>query len=119
MNGIWVGVSESMSARAAAYQARFGRVGQVFRVSGVRFDGITNGVLQEAKGPGYATFVRNGTFQPWFRGADALVEQARRQVAAAGGAPIQWHFAEEAAANAARALFTERRVTGIQVLFTP
>lgn len=88
-------------------------------VNGVKLDGIVNDVLQEAKGPGYATFVRNGTFQPWFRGADALVSQARRQVTAAGGAPIQWHFAEEAAANATRALFSERGITGIQVLFTP
>jgi hypothetical protein len=119
VNGSWVRAAESMSERAAAYQARFGRVGEVFHVNGVKFDGVVNGVLQEAKGPGYATFVRNGSFQPWFRGADALVDQARRQVAAAGGAPIQWHFAEEAAANATRSLFTERGVTGIQVLFTP
>ena len=70
--------------------------------------------LQEAKGPGYATFVGNGSFRPWFHGADALVDQARRQVAAAAGAPIQWHFAE-----ATRSLFAERGVTGVQVLFTP
>ena len=63
--------------------------------------------------------MRNGSFRPWFHGADALVDQARRQVAAAGGAPIQWHFAEESAANATRSLFTEQGVTGIQVLFTP
>jgi len=108
-----------MSERAAAYQARFGRVGEVFRVNGVKFDGIVNGVLQEAKGPGYATFVRNGAFQSWFRGADALVSQAQRQVAAAGGARIQWHFAEEAAANATRSLFNREGITWIQVLFTP
>ncbi len=119
VNGSWVRAAESMSARAAAYQARFGRVGEVFRVNGVKFDGIVNGVLQEAKGPGYATFVRNGAFQPWFRGADALVSQAQRQIAAADGAPIQWHFAEEIAANATRALFNREGITGIQVLFTP
>ena len=119
VNGSWVRAAESMSGRAAAYQARFGRVGEVFRVNGVKFDGIVNGVLQEAKGPGYATFVRNGAFQPWFRGADALVSQAQRQVAAAGGARIQWHFAEEAAANATRSLFNREGITGIQVLFTP
>jgi hypothetical protein len=119
VNGSWVRAPESMSGRAAAYQARFGRVGEVFRVNGVKFDGIVNGVLQEAKGPGYATFVRNGAFLPWFRGADALVSQAQRQVAAAGGARIQWHFAEEAAANATRSLFNKEGITGIQVLFTP
>ena len=119
VNGSWVRAAESMSERAAAYQARFGRVGEVFRVNGVKFDGIVNGVLQEAKGPGYATFVRNGAFQSWFRGADALVSQAQRQVAAAGGARIQWHFAEEAAANATRSLFNREGITWIQVLFTP
>ncbi|WP_437293714.1 Tox-REase-5 domain-containing protein [Sorangium sp. So ce426] len=85
----------------------------------MKFDGIVNGVLQEAKGPGYAAFVRNGTFQPWFQGAEALVSQAQRQVTAAGGAPIQWHFAEEAAANATRTLFNREGIKGIQVLFTP
>jgi len=108
-----------MSGRAAAYQVRFGRTGQVFRVNGVKFDGIANGVLQEAKGPGYATFVRNGEFQPWFRGADALASQARRQLMAAGGSPIQWHFAEQSAANATRTLFSKRGISGIEILFTP
>jgi hypothetical protein len=42
----------------------------VYRVNGVKFDGYANGVLQEAKGPGYAQFVRNGEFQPWFLSAE-------------------------------------------------
>jgi hypothetical protein len=50
---------------------------------------------------------------------DALEAEARSQVAAASGAPIQWHFAEEAAANATRSLFAEKGITGIEVLFTP
>lgn len=78
-----------MSARAAAYQEQItGRAaGPVYRVNGVNFDGYTDGVLQEAKGPGYANFVENGDFQPWYRGANALAEQATRQLAAAGGTP--------------------------------
>lgn len=76
-------------------------------------------ILLAAKGPGYATFVRNGSFKPFSDGAEKLVTQARRQVAAAAGVPIQWHFAEEAAANATRALFLRRETSGIQVLFTP
>ena len=113
-------MAESMSERALAYQARItGRAGEAFIRNGVKFDGIANGVLLEAKGPGYATFVRNGSFQPWFSGAEGLVSQAQRQLAAAGGSSIQWHFAEEAAANATRALFQERGIGGIQLLFTP
>jgi len=117
--GRWVSVNESMSGRAAFYQARFGRVGQAYRVNGVNFDGVSSGVLLEAKGPGYASFVRNGTFQDWFRGRNALVRQARRQLEAANGTPIQWHFAEESAANATRALFSKRGITGIEIRYTP
>ena len=72
-----------MSDRAAAYQSRItGRLPDVgYTVKGVKFDGFDDaaGVLLDAKGPGYATFVRNGQFQPWFRGADGLVDQAQRQ----------------------------------------
>lgn len=113
--GQWARVAESMSARALACQGRItGRAGEAFIRGGVKFDGIANGVLLEAKGPGYASFVRNGSFQPWFSGAKGLVSQAQRQLAAAGGSPIQWHFVEEAAANATRALFQQRGISGRQ-----
>ena len=118
--GRWVPATESMSARAAAYQAWItGRAGQVFVKNGVKFDGFARGTLIEAKEPGYATFTPNGQFQEWWRGADGLVDQARRQLRAADGVPIQWHFAEEAAANATRALFRERGISGIQIVVTP
>ncbi|MCG8421215.1 MAG: restriction endonuclease fold toxin 5 domain-containing protein [Proteobacteria bacterium] len=118
--GRWVNVSESMSARAAAYQTRItGRTGQSYVVNGVRFDGFKNGVLLEAKGPGYAKFVKNGRFRAWFTGSDGFLAQARRQLAAARGTPVQWHFAEETAANATRALFRGNGISGIQVVVTP
>ncbi len=92
--GAWGTAVESMSSRAAAYHARVtgGAAGSVYRVGGVNFDGFANGVLQEAKGPGYANFVRNGQFQPWFSGADGLASQAQRQLAVAGAlrSPGQW-----------------------------
>src|SRR5690606_35713266 len=48
--GRWIAVAETMSARAAAYQARIaGRAGQAFLRNGVKFDGFANGVLLEAK----------------------------------------------------------------------
>ena len=73
----------------------------------------------EAKGPGYASFVKNGIFKSWWRGAENLVEQAQRQLGAAGGVPIQWHFAEEAAANATKSLFQQMGIEGIAIIFTP
>ncbi len=106
-----------MSERAAAFQAEVtgAAPGSVYRVGGVDFDGFANGTLLEAKGPGYATFVRGGQFQPWFQGADGLVSQATRQLAAAGGTPIQWVVAEPEAAAAIRNLFGQNGISGINV----
>ena len=119
--GAWGAAAESMSSRAAAYQAQItGRsAGSVYRVNGVKFDGFANGVLQEARGPGYAKFVSNGQFQPWFSGADGLASQAQRQVAAAGGTPVTWSVAEGPAATAINNLFVSRGISGINVVHVP
>lgn len=119
--GAYARVMESMSARAAIYQSKVtGTLPEVgYIVHGVKFDGFRGGVLLDAKGHGYANFVKDGKFVSWFNGANALVDQARRQVAAAGGTRIQWHFAEESAANAARALLTNNGVKGIDVIYSP
>ena len=93
--------------------------GEAFVVGGVKFDGFIDGVLLEVKGPGYANFVKNGEFARWFRGAGQLVEQAERQLRAAGGTPIRWHFAEESAAEATRSLFLRERIFGIEIVVTP
>ena len=118
--GAFMNVSESMSPQAAAYQARAAgtNVGSAYVVNGVKFDGYANGMLIDAKA-GYAQFVKNGQFQPWFNGADGLAAQAQRQISAANGAPIQWRFAEEAAANATRNLFQQRGITGIDIVHFP
>jgi RHS repeat-associated protein len=118
--GQWTVVNEAMPARAAAYQSQVtGRAGQAFVRNGVKFDGVAGQTLIEAKGPGYANFVRNGRFQPWYRGAQALVDQAERQVVAAQGTAVRWHFAEESAANATRTLFRDAGITGIEIVVTP
>ena len=101
--------------RAAQYQARItGQPGQAFRLNGVNFDGVSNaGDLLEAKGPGYARL-----FQQSF-GDDVmskLIDQAGRQVAAAGGRQIIWHFAEEEAADAVADALIK---LGIKVVVTP
>src|SRR5262249_14977265 len=71
--GRWQTVNEAMSARARAYQTQVtGRTGEAYVVNGVRFDGVSGGTLLEAKGPGYATFVRNGEFQDFFQGRQQL-----------------------------------------------
>ena len=112
---------QDVTGRAANYQSQItGRLPDVgYVANGVKFDGFANGTLLDAKGFGYANFVKDGQFRSWFNGADSLVDQAQRQLNAAGGTPIQWHFAEEAAATATRNLFQSRGVSGIDVIFTP
>ncbi len=116
--GAVVQVNESMPARAAAFQAEVTGLpqGTAYRLGGVDFDGFTNGVLLEAKGPGYATFVRGGEFKPWFQGADDMVSQASRQLNVAGGTPVQWVVAEPETATAIRNLFAENGISGVNVV---
>jgi RHS repeat-associated protein len=118
--GAFVRVAESMSARAASYQARVTGTPEGFGyvVNGVKFDGFVNGVLVDAKSA-YGQFVQNGQFAPWFSGTKGLVDQARRQVDAAKGTPIQWKFAEESAANATKSLFKEQGIKGIDISVAP
>ena len=87
-------------------------------VNTVKFDGFANGVLIEAKAR-YAQFVKDGKFRKWFRGKDGFIKQANRQCAAANGTPIQWRFAEEAAANATRRWFKDRGISGIDIVHVP
>ena len=120
--GNWIVTRHRMSPRSAIYQSKItGMLPDVdYLVNGVKFDGFANGILLEAKGFGYARWVKNGVFKGSFRGAAALERQAARQLAAApSGARIQWHFAEEDAANATRVLFERQGVKGIEVLFSP
>jgi Restriction endonuclease fold toxin 5 len=75
-------------------------VGLNYRVGNVKFDGYSNGVLQDAKGERYAWAVKDGEFIKNYDGAQGLVEDAERQVAAANGAPITWSVAEEPVVSA-------------------
>jgi RHS repeat-associated protein len=118
--GKWSAVNETMSARAAAYQAQIGgRPGQAYTVNGVKFDNYEGGVLVDAKGPGYAKFTKDGEFRSWWSGQQKLANQAIRQVNAAKGQPISWSFAEKPAADATKKLFERERITGIDIKVEP
>jgi hypothetical protein len=89
---------------------------------GVSFDGFKSGVLLEAKGPGYARFFSEDLApRKWFAvsGIRKLRDQAARQLQAAKGMPIQWHVAEEKAADAIRAYLEEEGLGAIKVVHTP
>jgi hypothetical protein len=77
------------------------------------------GVLLETKGPGYTRFIKDGSFRAWFRGADGMLEQAKRQFQAAQGTPMQWHFAEREVAAAVRDIFRNEGLGTIKVVYTP
>ncbi|RKI61413.1 hypothetical protein D7X55_23165 [Corallococcus sp. AB049A] len=117
--GKWVQVNESMSSRARDYQAQVTGApkGSAYRVKRggeeADFDGydLDENVLLEAKGPGYEQFFgADLKAKRFFQGANALVEQARRQIAVAGSAHVRWVVAEAKFADALRALFNRQNV---------
>lgn len=119
--GGWQPVNESMSDRARAYQEQITghSSSEAYVVGGVKFDGYRDGVLIDAKGPGYDWAVKDGEFIPNYRGAQAMVDQATRQVAAANGTPIEWDVAEPQAKEAIQTLLEDNGITGITVRYVP
>ncbi|WP_279637266.1 Tox-REase-5 domain-containing protein [Corallococcus sicarius] len=131
--GQWGPAQESMSTRARRYQEQItghsaddaywvGGVGQ--NSGGVKFDGFKEGVLLDAKGPGYANkFLDTLDPESWFEptGAKGLIDQALRQRDSVWGMgiAIEWHVAEEGAAKAIRKLLRDNGVREITVIHTP
>jgi hypothetical protein len=91
----WIGIIPNYfgwSQRAIAYQefVTGTKAGTAFEVGGVRFDGVRNNTLLEAKSS-YDNFVnkKTGGFYSWFKGQNSLVTQARNQIKAANGSAIE------------------------------
>jgi hypothetical protein len=74
-----------------------------------------NGILFEIKGEGLAKLTKD---LPKIM-ADDFVDQATRQLAAGGGRPVVWVFAEEQAARFARDLFDTKGLNQITVVHIP
>ena len=91
----------------------------------MKFDGFTDDVLLEAKGLGDAEFFEDKLApKDWFDKSGKawdLIEQARRQrdIVRGMGIRIEWHVAEEHAANAIRVLLKENKTKEISVIHTP
>ena len=85
----------------------------------VDFDGFKDGVLLEAKGPGYQALLERMHGKAFFEGIDGMLNQAKRQFEAAGDTPIHWHFAEREVADIVRKEFRENRLGSIKVFHTP
>jgi hypothetical protein len=86
----------------------------------VKFDGIKDGVLLDAKGK-YAQFINKNTgeFYDWFSGKKDLIDEAVRQLRASEGAKIQWYFAEQSALDAVQNLFENQGIQNIELIFQP
>ncbi|MGI4823597.1 MAG: polymorphic toxin-type HINT domain-containing protein [Janthinobacterium lividum] len=123
LGGKWLQTTETMSAKAASYQEQItGRAAsESYLLNGVKFDGKVGNTLIDAKSAGgyvKALDSKTGLFKPWFRGAQGLIDQANRQLGAAKGANIEWHFESQAVRDATQKLFDRAGVTGINLLYT-
>ena len=77
------------------------------------------GALIEAKGSGYWDQLKKGpNSYPWIGTLDKMLDQAKRQIEAAKGRPIEWHFAEKEVADYIRPIFA-KRYPSIAVIYTP
>lgn len=78
--------------------------------------------MLEAKALGYVWALRaDGTYAPYYRGAERLMIQAEAQNDAAGrsGRRVEWYFAERGAADYFRNAFGEEGFTNITVIYQP
>ncbi len=119
LSGQWKSVNENMSDFSRAYQKQItGQEGMAWVQNGVKFDGMKDGVLLDAKGK-YAQFIdkNTGEFYEWFSGKDSLIAEARRQIDASEGAKIQWYFAEEESLDVVQDLLMDKGITEIELIF--
>ena len=123
--GQWIQKTESMSEEAKRFQSQVTGApeGWVYRVRAgpgpkdfVDCDGFKNSVLLEVKGPGYKALLEKMNGKRWFEGLNEMLEQAKRQLKAAGSTSIQWHFAEQEVADLMRKLFKANRLDRIEVI---
>lgn len=102
-SGQWIAKKESKTS-AGDFSRQYeefngGRPGKVYRVldptgKPVDFDSFVDGKLIESKGHYDQFFEASGEPKFWFDPDQEFMEQARRQVQAAQGQPIEWRFAE-------------------------
>ena len=123
--GNWETVNESMSAAAKSYQEFISgrKWNESFVLDNTKFDGLRDGVLSDAKS-GMTNFVdqSTGKFYGWFEtsstGGQGLIDQAQRQIIAAKGNPIEWHFQYSEVRDAVKKLF-EGLPINIKLKYTP
>jgi hypothetical protein len=118
--GEWVTVNEHMNDAPRAYQTQVtGRTGQAWVENGVKFDGMKDGRLIEAKGD-YSGFVdKEGKLYWWFSKEQSLIDQAERQLGAAQGTPVDWYIANEPSMKIIEEIITREGHTEINFVLLP
>ncbi|WP_233448121.1 Tox-REase-5 domain-containing protein [Streptomyces venezuelae] len=125
--GFWnISKEGGKSARAIAYEFQITGVPEGFGYllkntpnpkGELKLDGYKDGVLLEAKGPGYSNMMNS--YKPKVVEED-FVKQARYQVEAAPNTPITWHIAEEDVYLEAKRIFgASDDLKRITVVHTP
>ncbi len=110
------------SPRALAYQQQITGLepGLAIWFNKQNYDGCreTDGTLLEAKGPGYAAFIKgDGSWYTWFTRQKKLMTQLEDQSIAAGGRIVEWHVAEKTAADTIREM--AKPFTNVRVIWDP
>ena len=83
------------------------------------FDPRTDTLL-EAKAREYQKWFDENQKPRWnYEGLDGMVNQARRQLRAAGGLRLRWHVAEPRMVAVLRKYFVAAGLHAIEVVFTP
>jgi RHS repeat-associated protein len=119
--GKWVPENvKGWSNRAVTFQEHVTGVvaGKAFKIENTKFDGVRGRNLIEAKS-GYDRFIdKNGDFHSWFsKGVDGIISQAERQLKAANGAPVEWHFSSPITLKATKKVFEENDIRGIILIY--
>jgi hypothetical protein len=78
----------------------------------------SDGVMIEAKGTGYLEMLLKPSYYPWMGAQNDMLDQAKRQLQAAQGRPVEWYFAEDIVAEYMRDVFRRENLP-IIVKFAP
>ena len=119
LSGQWKDVNENMGDYSRKYQKQItGQEGKSWVQGGVKFDGMKDGVLIDAKAK-YAQFInkKTGQFYDWFKGKQGFIDQAYRQIEASEGAKIQWYFSEKETRDLVQDIFMDEGIDDIELIF--
>lgn len=116
-------VGHGASSRSVQYQAQISGLppGLAVWLNGTSFDGCrtSDGVMLEAKGPGYLWALSPDGWRPGYNGGPDAEAQMIRQSNSAAGRIVEWHVAESPVADYFRDYASRKELSNIVVIHTP